>query len=179
MTHIKIPFLSLLFVFAISCVYCQNEDNSAKLNRDRIKAQKVAFITQSLDLSVSEAQVFWPVYNEYDSKATNINIEIRKLTQSGKIDNLTDKEVEAISDKLIENQMQLADLQKAYYEKFKIVLPPKKVMKFYIAKGNFTGNCCKTWKTGLIRIKSKFSSFSSTAFFHNYPSERIFSIIFG
>lgn len=33
-----------------------------------IKAQKVAFITQRLQLSPEEAQVFWPIYNQYDSE---------------------------------------------------------------------------------------------------------------
>ena len=36
--------------------------------KERIRAYKTAYITQELDLSSSEAEKFWPVYNEYDKK---------------------------------------------------------------------------------------------------------------
>ena len=33
--------------------------------RERIKALKVAFITEKLELTESEAQKFWPIYNTF------------------------------------------------------------------------------------------------------------------
>ena len=38
-------------------------EEQRKKEFDRIQAEKIAFITQELDLSPAEAQVFWPVYN--------------------------------------------------------------------------------------------------------------------
>ena len=32
--------------------------------RERVRAEKYAFITEEIDLTESEAQVFWPIYNE-------------------------------------------------------------------------------------------------------------------
>ena len=32
--------------------------------RERVRSEKVAFLTQEIDLTESEAQVFWPIYNE-------------------------------------------------------------------------------------------------------------------
>ncbi len=32
---------------------------------DRLEARRVAYITQELDLTVEEAQTFWPLYNKY------------------------------------------------------------------------------------------------------------------
>ena len=32
--------------------------------RERVRSEKVAFLTQDIDLTESEAQVFWPIYNE-------------------------------------------------------------------------------------------------------------------
>jgi hypothetical protein len=32
--------------------------------RERVRAEKVAFLTEEIDLTESEAQVFWPIYNE-------------------------------------------------------------------------------------------------------------------
>ena len=33
---------------------------------ERIKAQKVAFITEKLSLTAEEAQQFWPIYNAFE-----------------------------------------------------------------------------------------------------------------
>ena len=42
--------------------------------REKMEAQKIAFITKQLELTPDEAKVFWPVYNEYDAK----RLELRK-----------------------------------------------------------------------------------------------------
>ena len=34
----------------------------------RMKAEKISFISARLDLTTDEAQVFWPVYNEFERK---------------------------------------------------------------------------------------------------------------
>ena len=46
--------------------------------RERVRSEKVAFLTQEIDLTESEAQVFWPIYNEIqkaqrDRKSTRLN----------------------------------------------------------------------------------------------------------
>ena len=37
-------------------------------DRDKIKTLKIAFITERLSLSSSEAEAFWPRYNAYEEK---------------------------------------------------------------------------------------------------------------
>ena len=39
-------------------------EEQRKKEFERIQAEKIAFITQELDLTPEEAQVFWPVYNQ-------------------------------------------------------------------------------------------------------------------
>ena len=52
----------------------------AQKNRERIKALKVSFITERLDLTEKEAQKFWAVYNEYENKVFKIKYsEIRSI----------------------------------------------------------------------------------------------------
>ena len=40
--------------------------------KEKIKAFKTAFITEKLDLSQTEAQKFWPIYNEFEKKLENL-----------------------------------------------------------------------------------------------------------
>jgi len=79
-THIlKITTISLLVFMMVvvqtSFVNAQQgkhptgqKGNHTAPNQEKIEAQRVAFITQELDLTPDEAKVFWPVYNEYDAK---------------------------------------------------------------------------------------------------------------
>jgi hypothetical protein len=138
----------LVFILAVTniVIYSQNDDNNSNVKREKIKAQKVAFLTQSLDLSVSEAQLFWPVYNEYDKKVEKINIEMRKMFSKEKTDNISDKEAEVLLDKYIDFETQEANLKKEYNSKFKSVLPPKKVLKLYISEREFHRKLLKDLK---------------------------------
>ena len=61
----KITIISLALLLSAS-VFGQKQNNS-KPNREKIKAMKVGFITEKLDLTTAEAQKFWPVYNEFES----------------------------------------------------------------------------------------------------------------
>lgn len=107
--------------------------------QDRIEALKVAFITNRLNLSPSEAQTFWPVYNECSQKLENLRKDRRQQFVSVKdnVDNLSDKEVEALVDgEMVFRQKEL-DIQKEYHNQFKQVLPIKKVAKLYLAEEAF------------------------------------------
>ena len=39
-----------------------------KGKKDKVKALKVAYITEELNLTTEEAQRFWPIYNAFDDK---------------------------------------------------------------------------------------------------------------
>ena len=49
-----------------SLAFAQGRQNKKDGNdwREKMRAEQVAFITSELDLTESEAQAFWPVYNE-------------------------------------------------------------------------------------------------------------------
>ncbi|MEB8329459.1 hypothetical protein OO009_08820 [Flavobacteriaceae bacterium KMM 6897] len=44
-------------------------------DREKIKALKVAFITERLDLSSKEAQLFWPIYNEHETNMDALRVK--------------------------------------------------------------------------------------------------------
>ncbi len=61
---------------------------------DKIKALKVAFLTEKLNLSSKEAQAFWPVYNEYEQDREALRrkerVQIREKIRNA--DALSEKE---------------------------------------------------------------------------------------
>lgn len=139
----KVLYLVLL-IFIASSMLAQS--NTCK-HQEQIKAQKIAFLTQKLDLTVHEAQVFWPIYNEYEKKKDDIFKAQRELAQKMmKTDNLTEKEMETLTDKYIELEQAEAKLLSDYYFKFKKVLPVKKVMILYTSDRMFKRELLKQLK---------------------------------
>lgn len=127
----------IILILTASIAFAQPNKGECK-HQEQIKAQKVAYLTTKLDLSVQEAQVFWPVFNEYEKKKDDLftaesNIA-QKMTTS---ENLSDKEISEMTDKYIELQTAEAKLIAEYYLKFKKVLPPRKVMILYTSNRMF------------------------------------------
>ncbi len=107
---------------------------------DRLNAQRVAFITEKLQLTPKEAQAFWPVYNEYRRKRNEIEQQKIKLLRDYSINqaDLSDKEVEKMADQYVQLEKKETDLLLVYHGKLKKVLPIKKVMMLYRVERQFT-----------------------------------------
>jgi hypothetical protein len=108
-------------------------------NQGKIAAEKVAFFTRRLNLTVDEAEKFWPVYNDYSNRKDKINQDrnslMRYATQNK--DNLSAKELEEAGDKVVEYITEEADLTRQYHQKFKEVLAPEKVVQLYSVELQF------------------------------------------
>jgi len=140
-----ILLLSIFTVFYGS-TFAQCDDVCQR--KEKIKAQKVAFITQKLQLTVEEAQQFWPIYNEKIKKSEALNKEERTIIQNYKKnkETLTNKDLEAMSDKLMELEMASSKLNAEYYQKFKKVLPVNKIMELNQAERQFKHELLKQLK---------------------------------
>ena len=113
--------------------------------KDQIDAQRIGFITNELNLSAEEAQVFWPVYNKYRSElnALRKSRATELMTARINFDNYSEEQI----NKLIDNEMTFRqrelDLTRKYNEEFKKVLPVKKVALLYRAEQQFKINLIK------------------------------------
>jgi hypothetical protein len=104
---------------------------------EKMKAHKVAFITNELNLTSKEAQTFWPIYNEFEDSLHKLREENRKGRDKGKIDEMSDTEIEKTIDNHFSFRQQELDLEKEYSVKFKAVLPIKKVAKLHRVEQKF------------------------------------------
>lgn len=137
-----VMFTVLLQAMQVNAQHQKGNSNQGKQPGNRhanIEAQRVAFITQELMLTPAEAQVFWPVYNEYDAKRHELKKSFKNSDDLHKaeIENLTEKEANQALDNQIIAAEKLLDLRKEYHAKFKAVLPAVKVLKLYDAEREF------------------------------------------
>lgn len=121
-------FLSFILSFSI---FAQNVRDKME---DKIKIQRIAFMTQRLSLTETEAQQFWPIYNDYTQKLQ----QIRKQPKLEKpVDELDNVEVEKMILGQFDRQARELDLKKAYFQKLKTVISVKKIAKLYRAEKDF------------------------------------------
>ncbi len=141
----KLTLLTLTLLLT-GIVFGQPKDGK-RPSKEKVKAMKVGYITEKLNLTSEEAQKFWPIYNEFDAKMEEIHKAIRKMHKKDKtIDEMTDKEVEEMVDKHDALRQKELDIHKEYHTKFKTVLPIKKVAKLYKADKDFKRDLLKRIK---------------------------------
>lgn len=129
---------ALLLILFVTLPFLVKSQNFNQRKAD-IDALKVSIITTKVGLTPEEGKVFWPVYNEYDAEKQRLIKERRQkiVTARMNADNLSDKEIEeAILNDFTIKQREL-EMERKYYDKFKKVLPMKKVAKFYMAEEQF------------------------------------------
>jgi Spy/CpxP family protein refolding chaperone len=137
MNNLK-KYIVFCFFIAISTFASAQNNGNLETQREKIQSQKIAFISQQLALTPNEAQTFWPVYNEYDAKRFKLQKSISKTMKEINLnENLADKEMNDMANTILNTQLQLAQLDIEYHEKFKKVIPIKKVVKLYAAEKKF------------------------------------------
>ncbi|MBK6983901.1 MAG: hypothetical protein IPH32_03650 [Bacteroidetes bacterium] len=115
--------------------------------RDKIDALRVTFISSKVPLSNQESQLFWPLYNEYNDKADNLKKSFRQqFIRDVDYSNVSDKEAEAYLVAELTLKQKEYELSKEYYEKFKKVLPIKKIALIRRAEEDFKKELIKNIK---------------------------------
>ncbi len=94
--------------------------------KDRIKAKRVAFITDKLNLSSQEAQLFWPLYNELKEKERALKKDSRP---SNKLEEMTDQEVEQFLEDRLDKEEELIAAKREFFKEAKQVMPVKKLAR--------------------------------------------------
>ncbi len=93
--------------------------------QEKIEAYKIAFFTEKLQLTPDESKDFWPLYNQFDNEMEALK---DKYNLDGKrIELMSDKEVEDFIGQHLAVEEQRVKLQRDYVERFKKVLPIRKV----------------------------------------------------
>lgn len=107
--------------------------------RERIKAQRVAYITDKLDLSPAEAQKFWPIYNQFTDEFEQIKKNMNRLRKStgNNLMDMSDSEIEKVLEEELENQQKLTDLQRKYQKQLKSAISPRKIALLYKTERDF------------------------------------------
>ena len=117
-------------------------DNRAEMRAAKMQemqAQKIAFIKEKVSFTDKESAEFFPLYQEFEQQRMELNRKSRPQGKGFKAKNteMSEQEKEAVMDNFIQNRVETANLEKAYYEKFKKILPASKLFEVYQADREF------------------------------------------
>jgi hypothetical protein len=104
----------------------------------KMKADRVSFLTDKLQLSVEEAEKFWPLYNEYLGKREEMMWGKRqKMHRDFDPSQLTDEQMNNMLTEILDQEIILAQLKKEYFIRLKEVLPIRKVLRLQRVEQEF------------------------------------------
>lgn len=139
--------LLMLALLTSGVVTAQDKKGDREAKKEELEAQKVAFITNKLDLTSEESKAFWPVYDEKEKEIKEVRKKIREKVKEGKdMDDMTDEEVKKMMEEVIALKKEEIEIEEKYNKKFQEVLPVKKVAKLYGAERKFNEEVLRAWK---------------------------------
>ncbi|TSA36514.1 MAG: hypothetical protein D4R64_07815 [Porphyromonadaceae bacterium] len=116
----------------------QNEPTRFQAAMAKMKAERVSFLTDKLQLTVEEAEKFWPVYNEYLTKREEMMWGKRqKMHRDFAPSQLSDEEMNKMLNDILDQEVQLAQLKKDYFVRLKAILPIRKVLTLHRVEQEF------------------------------------------
>ena len=108
-------------------------DDDIQMMRKDIRSQRKQIIAANLKLTDSEAEKFWPVYEQYVSELVSINgakyALVKQYVETRGV--LTDAEAETAVNQWVHIDQSVAELRKRYIPIFRRVLSPKNTALFY------------------------------------------------
>jgi preprotein translocase subunit SecA len=122
----KLLFLTaLLAAFSLVAFAQPRRGQQGEQAKEKIEAYKIAFFTEKLQLTPEESKTFWPLFNQFENERDALR---EKFDLDGKrFELMSDKEVEDAIAKHIDAEEQMVKLRRDYVQRFKQVLPIRKV----------------------------------------------------
>ncbi len=111
--------------------------NAIQLLRTNVRADKATIIGRALALPDSQANIFWPMYREYEAQAAKLNDERVQLIHDyvSAYDNLTDAQAKSLVQRALELDERRGKLARDEFGRFTKKLPAKTVAHFFQLEG--------------------------------------------
>ncbi len=129
----KISVLVLVsMILAAGAAFAQGAEQYIELLRSDLKTERVAIITEAMQFTPEEGEVFWPIYREYELQVAKIGD--RRIALIKEFATIFDTMTDEIAEDLIKNSIKIDEdtlkLEKKYIKKFNKVLPARRVARY-------------------------------------------------
>ena len=123
---------AFILITLCSFSYAQNRESIK-----RIEAAKIALITERLELTPSQAEKFWPVYNEFTDKRRELRRSFEAQRKQMNENDLTEEEHKALINEGLSLKQDELNLEKEYAERFMNIISAEQILALHNAEQEF------------------------------------------
>ncbi len=105
--------------------------------REPIKALKIGYITEKVELTAKQAEKFWPVYNNYEEDLHQIRKKFFDKYRKENPDERDREQARAYIEANLDYQEQILNTKKEYQKKFLKVISEEQLADLYQAEAGF------------------------------------------
>lgn len=135
-------------LFLALLMFCTLLSNAQERSREKIKALKVAYLTEHLELTTKEAQEFWPVYNEYEKKRHELRhtqwIQIKSKLKE--VQGLNEEDAQKLLADYLKIEEKEEELEKDFLNRISQVISAKKTLVLMRSEEDFKRQLIKQYR---------------------------------
>ena len=123
-------------------MFATGSADAQKMNRTKMKLLKTSYITDAINLSPTEAEKFWPVYNLYTDNIQqlkrSLDVEIRQaINLAGGIENISESDAKNTLDHMLTLEQQIGDNKIKLITELSKIISAKKIVTLQKAEKDF------------------------------------------
>ena len=128
-----IAFVATLCLFIAPAVARDKPSDNMEIVKEKIHTDKKLFIAKNMQLTESEANAFWPVYEAYQAELGRlVGREIKLIEEfAANFETMSGDVAKNLLDDSLSIDLDHQKLRQSYLAKFRGVLPDTKVARYY------------------------------------------------
>ncbi|MGB6268365.1 MAG: sensor of ECF-type sigma factor [Olleya sp.] len=133
-------YIIIVLVFLVSfsgTAQLEKEKGYVKQISEKLKALKIAHITEQLDLTTKEAEVFWPIYNAHEEKLNTLRTSSSEQRRKFDLENATEEQAKKHVLDMLKIEKEKQNTENKFISDLLNVLPATKVIKLNRAERAF------------------------------------------
>ncbi len=132
----KLLFITVLVLFTTSNIFSQ------KMNRQKIKLLKTAFITDAIALKTNEAEKFWPIYNQYSDQIQQLKFKLeggkmQDIKAAGGIENISEVKAKEIINQSLIHEKEIFEAKTKMIEELSKIISAHQIVRLQKAERDF------------------------------------------
>jgi hypothetical protein len=130
---IKTTLFAIGLFLIIIPVFAQTIDDYLEVARDVLNAEKKAIVAEAMILADLESGTFWEMYNEYNAELYKVHTKRVNIIKdfAANYESMSDAKADELWTNSMAYQAELLKLNKAYYKKFKKIVPAGKAALYF------------------------------------------------
>lgn len=140
----KFLFVLSFFLTVFSGLQAQ-EKHDKESHREKIKALKVAYITEELNMSTRLAQKFWPIYNKYEEQKRELHR--REHIDLEEADKFSETKAQEMLKEYLAVEKEEYVIKKQLFVDLGRILTAREIIKLHKLEADFNKKLLKEYRT--------------------------------